>query len=50
MTIYNFIWFNNIFVCVRMCVHALSHIQLFAAPWTEGHQAPLSIEFSRQEY
>ena len=25
-------------------------IQLFAIPWTVTHQAPLSIEFSRQEY
>ena len=22
----------------------------FATPWTTAHQAPLSIEFSRQEY
>ena len=22
----------------------------FATPWTVGHQAPLSMEFSRQEY
>ena len=29
---------------------ALSHVQLFAFPWTEAHQAPLSMEFSRQEY
>ena len=27
-----------------------SHIQLFATPWTVAHQAPLSVEFSRQEY
>ena len=25
-------------------------MQLFAAPWTVAHQAPLSMEFSRQEY
>ena len=33
-------------------VHAkvLSHVQLFTTPWTIAHQAPLSIEFSRQEY
>ena len=32
-----------------MCV--LSHcVQLFATPWTIVHQAPLSMEFSRQEY
>ena len=27
-----------------------SHVQLFAAPWTVAHQAPLSLGFSRQEY
>ena len=27
----------------------LSHIQLFATPWTVAHQAPLSVEFSKQE-
>ena len=36
-------------VCVRVCVctHLLSCARLFA---TVAHQAPLSIEFSRQEY
>ena len=29
---------------------ALSHIQLFVIPWTIAHQAPLSMEFSSQEY
>ena len=28
----------------------LSHVQLFATPWTVAHQSPLSTEFSRQEY
>ena len=28
----------------------LSHVQLFATPWTVARQAPLSLEFSRQEY
>ena len=28
----------------------LSHDQFFATPWTEVCQAPLSMEFSRQEY
>ena len=37
------------------CVHltslcVLSHIQLFATPWTVVYQAPLSMEFSKQEY
>ena len=27
-----------------------SHFQLFATLWTVAHQAPLSLEFSRQEY
>ena len=29
---------------------SLSHVQLFAASWTVVDQAPLSMEFSRQEY
>ena len=28
----------------------LSHVQLFATPWTITRQVPLSIGFSRQEY
>ena len=28
----------------------LSHVRLFATPWTVAYQAPLSMEFSRQEY
>ena len=28
----------------------LSHVQLFSTPWTIAYHAPLSIEFSRQEY
>ena len=31
-----------------MCT--LSHIRLFATLWTVAHKAPLSMEFSRQEY
>ena len=30
--------------------YLLSHVWLFATPWTVTHQAPLSMEFSRQEY
>ena len=30
-----------------MCV---SHVQLFATPWTIAHYALLTMEFSRQEY
>ena len=28
----------------------LSHVQLFATPWTAAHQIPLSMGFPRQEY
>ena len=28
----------------------LSRVRLFVTPWTVAHQAPLPIEFSRQEY
>ena len=28
---------------------SLSRVRLFATPWTVAHQAPLSIELSRQE-
>ena len=34
-----------------LCVwQSLSHVRLFETPWTVAHQAPLSMEFSRQEY
>ena len=29
---------------------SFSHVQLFVTPWTIVHQAPFSMEFSRQEY
>ena len=34
---------------IQTCVHAHLH-QFFVTPWTVAHQAPLSMEFSRQEY
>ena len=34
----------------KVKVKSLSHVQLFATPWTEAHQAPPSMGFSRQEY
>ena len=34
----------------RKKLKSLSHVQLFATPWTVGYQAPPSMEFSRQEY
>ena len=34
----------------KMKVKSLSRVQLFETPWTVAYQAPLSMEFSRQEY
>ena len=31
-------------------VESLSRVRLFATPWTVAYKAPLSMEFSRQEY
>ena len=33
-----------------VCAWSLSSFWLFATPWAEAQQAPLSMEFSRQEY
>ena len=39
------------FSYVRVCVLShFSHVQLFSTPRTVARQAPLSMEFSRQEY
>ena len=44
----------NSFCCVSWslpCVcYLLSHVQLFATLWTVAHQAPLSMEFFKQEH
>ena len=40
-------WDREGFVII---VQSLSHAQLFATPWTEVHQAPLSMEGPRKEY
>ena len=34
---------------VSESVQSLSHVRLFATPWTVAHQAPLFMDFSRQE-
>ena len=34
----------------KVKVKSLSHVRLFAAPWTAAYQAPPSMGFSRQEY
>ena len=33
-----------------MYAQSLSRVHLFGIPWTVAHQAPLPMEFSRQEY
>ena len=33
-----------------LCVQSFSHVWLFVTSWTVAHQAPLSMEFYRQEY
>ena len=42
--------YNCVCVCVCVCERTLSRVQLFATPWTIAHQAPLSMNFPRQEY
>ena len=34
---------------IQKC-ESLSYVPFFVTPWTVAHQAPLSMEFSRQEY
>ena len=33
-----------------LCPCMLSHVRLFATPWTVAHQAPLSVGFFRWEH
>ena len=35
---------------VAMKMKSLSRVQLFATPWTAAYQAPLTMQFPRQEY
>ena len=37
-------------LCCMCCAQLLSCVQLFGTSWTVTRQAPLSMEFSRQEY
>ena len=50
LKVYNTVKFVvNIYVL--LCVLSdFSHARLFATLWTVAHQAPLLLEFSRQEY
>ena len=42
--------FAIVHTLVAAVVVLLSHVQLFATPWTAARQALLSVGFSRQEY
>ena len=46
-----FIWIQS-YCCglTAVCAQLLSCVLLFATSWPVAHQAPLSMEFSRQEY
>ena len=46
LTVYNSFYL----LCVSRVCKSLICVRLFATPWTVAHQAPLSMEFSRQEY
>ena len=35
---------------MRVCAQLLSHVRLFVTSWIAVRQAPLSMEFSRQEH
>ena len=37
-------------VCVCVYIHVLSHVWIFAPPWTVACQGPLSMGFPRQKY
>ena len=46
-------WTQITWLIVFLLLHVLSHlshVRLFATPWTVAHQAPPSMGFSRQEY
>ena len=40
----------SLFLFYMKEVKSLSPVQLFVTPWTVVYQAPLSMEFSKQEY
>ena len=49
------LYFDSYQICVcvsnyEMCVLNLSVVSDSVTPWTVAHQAPLSMDFSRQEY
>ena len=40
---------QEIIFCIKKEGKSLSHVRLFATPWTVAYQAPPSMGFSRQE-
>ena len=40
----------HVCACARARACVLSHVRLFATPWTEVHRVPPSMEFFRQQY
>ena len=38
------------YTSICMCAWLLSHVRLFVTLWTVACQAPLPLEFFRQEY
>ena len=44
------LFFFYLIVLKYVCVKSLSHVQLFAIPWTLVFQSPLTMGFSRQDY
>ena len=49
--VYRLLRFPVVLVDCLLYIRAQSlRLQLFATPWTAAHWAPLSMEFSRQEY
>ena len=40
----------NSLLCEVLISQSLCCVRLFATPWTKACQAPMSLEFSRQEY
>ena len=51
----DFISLQWLYILLLLCdlkvkVKSLSRVRLFVTPWTVAHQAPPSMEFSRQEY
>ena len=49
-TLYVYVYFVGMYTLHACVISCFSHVRLFATPWTVAHQAPLSMELSRQEY